>query len=185
VRERPRGGNAFEAAVDRIGLAAADHDRKVPLPVHLAQDDDLLILHFADDNFVEFHLNRHRRYSISRRAGAALRENEAAGVVTQYEGFEIPVKVIGRAVQGAAIRVYCISRTRVNISAMVSANPSTRQAVEQRYERYRVSVEQYIRFRQDGFLVVKNLIAPKTSRSFACTPKISCTDGCPSNRKDT
>ncbi len=44
---------------------------------------------------------------------------------------------------------------------MVSANPSTRQTVEQRYERYRVSVEQYIRFRRNGFLVVKNLISPE------------------------
>jgi hypothetical protein len=50
MRQWPGGGDSLQAAVNRIRLSRPDHDRKRALTVHLLEDDDLPILHLADDN---------------------------------------------------------------------------------------------------------------------------------------
>lgn len=43
---------------------------------------------------------------------------------------------------------------------MVAAGLVEAEAIEQRTDRYLVSIEEYIKFRRDGFLVVRNLVSP-------------------------
>ena len=61
VGERPRRGIALQATVDGHRLRTADDDGEFPLPIDLLEPDELLVLHLADDDLVQFHLDGHRR----------------------------------------------------------------------------------------------------------------------------
>src|SRR5215204_1708301 len=54
-------GVALEAAVDGHSLGAADDDGELALAIDFFEPDELLVLHLADDDFVQFHLDGHVR----------------------------------------------------------------------------------------------------------------------------
>ena len=63
VGERPGRDDVLHPPVDARRLEDADHDREAPLAVHLAQDDDLLLVDLGDDDPLQLHLHGHGRAS--------------------------------------------------------------------------------------------------------------------------
>src|SRR5262249_7344562 len=59
VSERPRRRHALDAAVDARGLEDADDDGKAAVAFHFLEHDHLLIMDLADNDPLQFHLDRH------------------------------------------------------------------------------------------------------------------------------
>ena len=59
VRERAGRRFAFDAAIDAMRLEQADDNRETAVSLEFLQDDELRIVDLADDDPLEFHLNRH------------------------------------------------------------------------------------------------------------------------------
>jgi hypothetical protein len=63
MRERPRRDDVLHPPVDAGRLKDADDDGKTALALHLAQDNDLLLVDFGDDDPLQLHLDGHGRTS--------------------------------------------------------------------------------------------------------------------------
>ena len=49
----------LDTTIDAGRLEQTDQDRKFLMTVHFTQKNDLLVIHFADDDPSQFHLNEH------------------------------------------------------------------------------------------------------------------------------
>src|SRR5262249_25569919 len=65
VGQGPRGRGAPDAAVDAGGLEDADDDGEAAVAFHFLQHDDLLVVDFADNDPLQFHLDLHGRPSLA------------------------------------------------------------------------------------------------------------------------
>jgi UDP-glucose 4-epimerase len=59
VRERARRFQPFHAAVDASRFEEADHNGHAALAAHFVQHNVLVVVHIADYDPPQFHLNRH------------------------------------------------------------------------------------------------------------------------------
>src|SRR5690606_5790030 len=89
--QRARRRNALDPPLDARRFENADHDRKLPLAVDLAQINNLLVVDFADDDSRQLHFDWHRRTSSLRAAGCAKRNSvsgdaERIAVAQHYTG---------------------------------------------------------------------------------------------------